>query len=69
MMYTKKEERCENLLMVYFVDHLNRKQGILRCYEPNGKLPMPDNLLYTELYKDDKLVSKELMVKDFSAIK
>ena len=58
MIYKKVEEMQGDCLLVYFVDNENQKQGELFCYKTGGKLPMNENLLYSEEYKDGQSMYK-----------
>ncbi len=58
MLFRKVEEEQGDCLLVYFTDSENRKQGELLCYRTEGKLPMNENLIYTEEYKDGQLMYK-----------
>ena len=58
MIYKKVEEMQGANLLVYFVDSENKKQGELLCYKTDGKLPMNENLLYSEEYKDGQSMYK-----------
>ncbi|HWZ21915.1 MAG TPA: hypothetical protein VNW06_04635 [Cytophagaceae bacterium] len=58
MVYKKVEEVQGDYLLVYFVDIENRKQGQLLCYKTEGRLPLNENLIYTEDYKDGQSMYK-----------
>ena len=58
MTFTKIEELKGEYLLIYFVDSNNCKQGELLCYKTEGKLPGNENLLYSELYKNNEPFEK-----------
>ncbi len=52
MQFTKVEEKNGEYLYMYFVDEQKQKQGELFCYKTEGKLPVSENLFFTEDYVD-----------------